>query len=69
MTRIAIKDLADSVELDHEAMTAISGGARIARQQPLPSPAGARRLTQFPWDIGISAPQDRRGGKTGTPSR
>lgn len=68
MTRIAIKDLAESVELDHEAMTAISGGARVARRQPLPSQTVTRRVTAFPWDVGIAVPQDRR-GKPGSPSR
>lgn len=60
MTRISIKDLTESVALDHEAMTAISGGARIARRQPLSPQTGAPRVTQFPWEVGIAAPQSRR---------
>jgi hypothetical protein len=36
MAVIVIKDLADSIDLDREAMVAITGGARVrGRQSPL----------------------------------
>lgn len=61
MTRIAIKDLTESVNLDHEAMTAISGGARMARHQPFASPSLAgERLVDFPWNVNGALPQDAR---------
>ncbi|HYD82323.1 MAG TPA: hypothetical protein VEC06_21170 [Paucimonas sp.] len=49
MTRIVIKDLAESVDLDRQAMTAIVGGARV-RGQLNPAPAGprARRVVEYP---------------------
>lgn len=61
MSRIAIKDLTESVELDHEAMTAISGGARFARRQALPSQSAQRVVTRFPWEIGLAVPRERHG--------
>ena len=33
MSKISIQDLSDSIELDQEAMSAIMGGARTARQR------------------------------------
>jgi hypothetical protein len=40
MAKIVIKDLADSIDLDREAMTAVVGGSRLSRQQPQPASAG-----------------------------
>jgi hypothetical protein len=38
MSTLVIKDLPESVELDRQAMAAISGGARIGRHQTLLAP-------------------------------
>jgi hypothetical protein len=68
MTRIAIKDLSESVDLDHQAMTAITGGARIARQAvSIVAPAG-NRIVDFPWNIGSAVPQEQR-AKPRSPSK
>ena len=50
MATIAIKDLAESVDLDRRAMTAIIGGARIGTHagviaQPVPA---ASRVVDYP---------------------
>ncbi|MEZ0601001.1 hypothetical protein ACAX43_02400 [Paraburkholderia sp. IW21] len=50
MAKLVIKDLADSVELDRQAMAAIVGGARIgarssAAMQTVP---GAARVVDYP---------------------
>ncbi|MFM0737937.1 hypothetical protein PQQ51_11900 [Paraburkholderia xenovorans] len=50
MAKLVIQDLSDSVELDHQAMAAIVGGARIGARtstalQPL---AGAPRVVEYP---------------------
>lgn len=39
MATIVIKDLAESVDLDRQAMTAITGGARTRGRQPFPGQA------------------------------
>jgi hypothetical protein len=56
MANIAIKDLKESTDLDHEAMTTISGGARLRRQPGTMGPAqpGAARIVDFPWNPGHS---------------
>ncbi|MFM0155317.1 hypothetical protein [Paraburkholderia sediminicola] len=50
MTKLVIKDLTDSVELDREAMAAIVGGARIGARasvavQVVP---GSARVVDYP---------------------
>lgn len=40
MSKIIIKDLVESFDLDREAMTAVVGGSRLSRQQPQPASAG-----------------------------
>ncbi|CDY74747.1 hypothetical protein BGLT_03689 [Caballeronia glathei] len=50
MAVIVIKDLADSLDLDREAMTAIVGGARTGAHQSFrPRPfAAANRVFSYP---------------------
>jgi hypothetical protein len=50
MSKITIKDLADSVELDREAMSSISGGARTRGRQSSFDPAIFRstRIVDYP---------------------
>lgn len=50
MASIIIKDLAESVDLDREAMIAISGGARTRGRQPFAGSAIFRstRIVNFP---------------------
>ena len=51
MATIVIKDLADSVELDRQAMTAITGGSRIRGRQPSTGHTlfRAERVVSFPY--------------------
>jgi len=58
MATIVIKDLAESVDLDHQAMVAITGGSRIrGRQlrQPFPAQSIQRstRIVNYPRGFGI----------------
>lgn len=50
MAAINIKDLADSIDMDRQAMQAISGGARMrGKQAPLIKQAfGTVRLVDYP---------------------
>ena len=50
MTKLIIKDLADSVELDREAMAAIVGGARVGARTSIAAPLvpGATRVVEYP---------------------
>ena len=50
MTSIVIKDLSESVELDRQAMTAITGGARRGGRQPFPvqTQAGEKPVVDYP---------------------
>ena len=50
MTIIVIKDLAESVDLDREAMVAITGGARTRGRQPMSGSAIFRsaRIVNYP---------------------
>jgi hypothetical protein len=53
MSKIIIKDLVESIDLDLEAMTAVVGGSRLSRQQPQPASAarmviGPNRLVGLP---------------------
>jgi hypothetical protein len=53
MTILVIKDLDESVELDREAMAAITGGARIPLQQTMLSRAANARLWIGPALSGV----------------
>lgn len=50
MATIVIKDLQESVELDRQAMTAITGGARKRARQPVPAQSILRstRIVSYP---------------------
>ncbi len=50
MAIIVIKDLPDSVELDREAMAAITGGARVraGHAWPLRKPGEGLRVIRYP---------------------
>lgn len=50
MATIVIKDLQESVDLDRQAMTAITGGARSRARQPLPAQSILRstRIVSYP---------------------
>jgi hypothetical protein len=50
MAKLIIKDLADNVELDREAMTAIVGGARVGARSSMAAPLvpASRRVVDYP---------------------
>ncbi|NEX62786.1 hypothetical protein [Noviherbaspirillum galbum] len=50
MPKIVIKDLTENVELDHKAMTAITGGARTGGRMPYEALTASRqnRLLDYP---------------------
>ncbi|ACD18376.1 hypothetical protein [Paraburkholderia phytofirmans] len=50
MTRLIIRDLTDSVELDRQAMTAIVGGARIGARlnAAVPLVPASARVVEYP---------------------
>lgn len=65
MAKIAIKDLPESVDLDREAMLAITGGARIRGRQAFPGPSIVRskRIVSFPGGFATSRPTEGKGRK------
>jgi hypothetical protein len=50
MAKLIIKDLADSVELDRQAMAAIVGGARVGARSSMAAPLVpiAERVVEYP---------------------
>jgi hypothetical protein len=50
MTKLIIKDLADSVELDRQAMAAIIGGARVGARSSMAAPLVpvSARVVEYP---------------------
>ena len=50
MSTITIKDLPDSMDLDRQAMSSITGGARLRGRQPLSggTPARSDRIIDYP---------------------
>lgn len=48
MSTLVIKDLPESVELDRQAMAAITGGARVASHQTLLAPRAFLKLHASP---------------------
>ena len=54
MSTIAIRDLPENTDLDHQAMRAITGGSRFGRRPLLngPLPAQARQLFNYPASSG-----------------
>jgi hypothetical protein len=54
MASITIKDLTENIDLDRQAMTAITGGARSGGRPPLPA-AGNRHTTRIvDYPTGVS---------------
>ena len=62
MSKISIKDLSDSIELDQAAMSAILGGARISRdrQQQLHSQQAQSRSPVRLFDLARNKQMARR---------
>jgi len=58
MATIVIKDLPENMDLDREAMQAITGGARL-RASPAAS-VRAPRFTELSRDAGTGRPETRR---------
>lgn len=60
MATIVIKDLTESVDLDHQAMVAITGGARTRGRQPILGRTIFRtnRIVNFPTGFQGSAAPD-----------
>lgn len=58
MSKITIKDLADSIELDREAMSTITGGARTRGRQSSFDPAIFRnaRIVDYPPGVARTVP-------------
>ena len=58
MSKITIKDLTDSLELDREAMSTISGGARTRGQHSSFDPAIFRstRIVDYPPGVARTLP-------------
>lgn len=56
MANIVIKDLLESIDLDRQAMTAITGGSRFRGPQPLAGRAGTlvhtTRIIDYPTGFG-----------------
>ncbi|WP_144139866.1 hypothetical protein [Paraburkholderia sp. BCC1884] len=50
MAKLVIKDLSDSIELDHQAMAAIVGGARIGTRSSVAVPLvpASARVVDYP---------------------
>lgn len=50
MAKLIIKDLADSVQLDREAMAAIVGGARVGARSSMAAPLvpASARVVEYP---------------------
>lgn len=66
MTTIAIKDLPENVELDRQAMQAISGGARTGGRQNFPGRPmlQSARLIDYPGALLADAGGQMPAGKT-----
>ena len=69
MTTLAIKDLPENVDLDRQAMLAITGGARRGGRPNFPGRplAGRSRLIDYPGsllDNALAAPGGRPAGNT-----
>lgn len=58
MASIVIKDLIDSIELDRQAMSAITGGGRLGTRYAFAGPtrATSTRLASYPGGWGRGAP-------------
>lgn len=58
MASIVIKDLTDSLELDRQAMSAITGGGRLGTRYTFAGPTrtGPTRIATYPAGWGRTAP-------------
>lgn len=65
MAKIVIKDLAESLDLDRAAMSAISGGARLGGRQPfaVPIPQRGDRIIDYPGGFRSGQAAPARGRK------
>lgn len=63
MATIVIKDLAESIDLDRQAMTSIVGGARARGRQPLMvrRTIDTTRIVNYPRGFAGNLPADIRG--------
>ena len=57
MARILIRDLAEGIDLDREAMSAIAGGARVPQGYFERSTIGDSRIFSYPAGIGPQTAQ------------
>ncbi|HJW24121.1 MAG TPA: hypothetical protein VJ576_04420 [Rhodocyclaceae bacterium] len=59
MAKIVIKDLTESVDLDRQAMVAITGGARIRGRHPLAgyTPLRSNRIVDYPPGVKATGPK------------
>lgn len=62
MSKITIKDLADSMELDREAMSSITGGARTRGRQSSFDPAIFRNARIVDYPPGVPRTQPAKKG-------
>lgn len=62
MSRIVIKDLPESVDLDREAMVAITGGARVRGRYAFPGPTILRtsRVVAYPGGFATAPAPDAK---------
>lgn len=67
MTILVIKDLADSVELDREAMAAITGGSKVPLQRTMLARAASPRMWIGSALTGV--PHERPTGRAGSRKR
>jgi hypothetical protein len=68
MTKLVIKDLAESIDLDRAAMTSIVGGARVRGQvNPAQANPRATRVVDYPNTLPQS--HEAQGTKRSTRSR
>ena len=68
MSNILIKDLAESVDLDREAMTAITGGARVRASQAYGERATLvdSRIFSYPMGLARKPLEKTQGRSAGT---
>lgn len=64
MAKIVIQDLVESVELDRQAMTAITGGARLSR---IGSPSAGAGRAHYRADRIVGFPQFGNGARVAAP--
>lgn len=68
MSKLVIKDLAESIDLDRDAMTAVVGGARV-RGQVNPAQANTRATRVINYPDTLPRRQSNPGAKRTTRTR